>query len=105
MKIINTQSIKHIESFDKSLDRRFQYDKENDMYVFLDTNVKKEDINHYYLLEIKDKIYEKPHLKITYVDGNRDRLYFDTIEEAEEYAKHSLCNHIMFKELNKGILV
>lgn len=106
MKIINIQNIKYVESFDKDYDDRYTYNEQEDTFNFKGCGA---NINHerfvfeknFYLIEENNKIYTKPYLKITYIDKDFDKVYFNTLEEVENYAKHTLCNYTTFKEIKQ----
>jgi len=104
MKIVNIQNIKYVESFDRDYDDRYTYNKQEDKFNFkgCNSNTNHERIEfekHSYLIECDNKVYTKPYLKITYIDKDFDKIYFNTLEDVEIYAKQTLCNYATFKEI------
>lgn len=94
---MNIQNIRYVEFFDLCCDERYKYDEQKDIFNFKESYSKREYFEtHPSLMEKDNKIYYKPYLKITYSDSDFEILYFNTLEEAEIYAKETF-NY--FKEI------
>ena len=109
MKYINLQLVKSVDSINlRLLENHFKYD--------FDTQTFKEDIAKDYnrdwtkeqilqsdmYVEFNNKIYLKPHVKITYSCNNTESIYFNTIEEVEEFIENTLTNHNNFIKINNN---
>ena len=109
MRYINLQIVKSVDSINlRLLENHFKYDfdtqtfKENIAKDYDIDWTKEQILQSDMYVEFNDKIYLKPHVKITYSCNNTENIYFNTIEEVEEFIETTLTNHNNFIKINNN---
>ena len=110
MKYINLQVVKSVDSINlRLLENHFKYDFDTQTFkedIAKDYNIdwtKEQILQSDMYVEFNNKIYLKPHVKITYSCNNTESIYFNTIEEVEEFIENTLTNHNNFIKINNNI--